>query len=172
MDLDENLLEIARERLPDLAFHQGDMRNFDLGEFDVVTCLFSSIGYVGSTEGLRSACRCFAGATKRGGLLIVEPWFSVEEWRPGQPSMVQAEIEDLKITRKSITGVEGTISTINFEYEIQSPEGIEHMTEHHELGLFARPEYTSALEDVGFAVEYDEEGLMNRGLYICRKRLP
>ena len=52
-------LEAARERCPDVAFHIGDMTDFNLGRrFDVVTCLFSSIGYVKTLPNLRSAVRC------------------------------------------------------------------------------------------------------------------
>src|SRR5690348_15716541 len=56
LDLDAKMLALARERFPDIPFHQGDMLNFDLGrEFDVVTCLFSSIAYVKSAKKLGQA---------------------------------------------------------------------------------------------------------------------
>ena len=46
-DLTPEMLEVARARNPEITFHQGEMRSFDLGRrFDVVTCLFSSIGYM------------------------------------------------------------------------------------------------------------------------------
>src|SRR5215471_3671310 len=49
LDLDEQLLAIARHRNPDVPLHHADMIGFDLGHtFDVVTCLFSAIGYVKS----------------------------------------------------------------------------------------------------------------------------
>src|SRR4051794_23711843 len=36
LDVDAALLEVARARLPDLALHEGDMRDFELGrQFDV-----------------------------------------------------------------------------------------------------------------------------------------
>ena len=42
LDLDPNLLAVARERLPDVPLHEGDMRDFELGRrFDAVTCLLS-----------------------------------------------------------------------------------------------------------------------------------
>ena len=45
LDIDPGLLSVAREKLPDVPLHRGDMRDFDLGrQFDVVACLFSSIG--------------------------------------------------------------------------------------------------------------------------------
>jgi SAM-dependent methyltransferase len=51
LDLDSQLLALARERLAVVELHEGDMTAFSLGRrFDVVTCLFSSIGYVGTVE--------------------------------------------------------------------------------------------------------------------------
>src|SRR3954447_5484559 len=56
LDLDPEMLAIARERLPDVAFHEGDLVEFDLDRrFDAVVCMFSSIGYVRTEERLRSA---------------------------------------------------------------------------------------------------------------------
>ncbi len=56
LDLDEGLLAIAREKHPGIRFHHADMLRFDLGkQFDVVMCLFSSIGYVQTVPKLRRA---------------------------------------------------------------------------------------------------------------------
>ena len=53
------------------------MTAFDLGcRFDVVTCLFSSIGYVGTVERLDQAIATMAAHLEPGGTLIVEPWLS------------------------------------------------------------------------------------------------
>ena len=47
VDIDDGLLRVAADRLPGVPLDHGDMRDLDLGErFDVVTCLFSSIGYM------------------------------------------------------------------------------------------------------------------------------
>jgi len=51
LDLDEQLLAIARQRNPEVPLHHTDMADFALGRtFDVVTCLFSAIGYVKTLE--------------------------------------------------------------------------------------------------------------------------
>ena len=61
LDIAEDLLEIARRRNPDVPFHCADMMDFDLGrEFDAVTCLFSSIGYVKTLDNLSRAVTCMA----------------------------------------------------------------------------------------------------------------
>ena len=55
-DLDPEMLAIAAERLPGVPLHEADMVMIDLGrEFDVVTCLFSSVGYTVTVERLRQA---------------------------------------------------------------------------------------------------------------------
>src|SRR5688572_21599330 len=45
LDLSEDQLAVAKNRLPDVKFYHADMTNFDTGKhYDVVTCLFSAIG--------------------------------------------------------------------------------------------------------------------------------
>jgi SAM-dependent methyltransferase len=83
LDLDGELLEIARHRLPGVPLHQGDMIDFDLGrEFDVITCLFSSIGYVRTLDNLYKAIGTMADHLLPGGLLLIEPWFTPAAWKP------------------------------------------------------------------------------------------
>jgi len=48
--------------MPDARFFEGDMAMFELGHlYDVVMCLFSSIGYLQTLERVTAALRCFAG---------------------------------------------------------------------------------------------------------------
>jgi ubiquinone/menaquinone biosynthesis C-methylase UbiE len=87
LDLDEGLLAIARQRLPDVPLHRADMTNFDLGRsFDVVTCLFSAIGYVKTLAKLSRAIQCMVRHLIPGGVVLIEPWFTPETWHPGTVS--------------------------------------------------------------------------------------
>ena len=79
VDLDGEMLEIARERVPSTTLHKEDMCNFALGtRFDVVACLFSSIGYTKTVEFMNRAVANMAARVRAGGLLIVEPWITPE----------------------------------------------------------------------------------------------
>jgi SAM-dependent methyltransferase len=81
LDLDPGMLAVARERFPDLPVHELDMIDFHLGRpFDVITCLFSSIGYVATVERLRQVIATVAGHLAPCGVLIVEPWLMRGEW--------------------------------------------------------------------------------------------
>ena len=58
IDLDANMLTVARRKHPKIRFHQGDMTSFNLRrQFDVITCLFSSIGYAKTKSNLSKAIR-------------------------------------------------------------------------------------------------------------------
>lgn len=169
LDINAELLELARQQNPDVLFHQADMIHFELaGRFDVVTCLFSSIGYVRTLENLRQAIGCMARHIVPGGLVVVEPWFTPDTWQPATVHAVFINEPQLKIARVNTSFVQGRLSYFDLHYLIGTPEGTEHFVERHELGLFDRDEMTAAFEAAGFETSYDPEGLMGRGLYIGR----
>lgn len=171
VDLDENLLAVARTRLPGTPLHRGDMRSLDLGRtFDVVTCLFSSVGYVETLDGLRQAIAAMARHVASGGLLVIEPWLGPDRIDPthvADPIVVQRP--GLRAVRLNALRVEGRRSVLDFHYLIARAGTIEHRVEQHVVGLFTEAEYRASLEAAGLAVEHDAEGLIGRGLWIGRK---
>ena len=169
LDISEELLELARRRNPDVLFHQADMIHFELGRrFDVVTCLFSSIGYVRTLENLSRAINCMAQHVVPGGIVLVEPWFTSDAWHPGTVHAQFIDEPELKIARINASFAEGRLSYFDLHYLIGTPEGTEHFVERHEMGLFEQSEMAAAFEEAGLEVSYDKEGLMGRGLYIGR----
>jgi SAM-dependent methyltransferase len=169
LDLSLELLTIARQRLPGIPLHHGDMTAFDLGKtFDLVTCLFSSIGYVKTLENLARAVGCMARHLRVGGLLIIEPWFTPDTWRAGTVHAIFIDEPELKIARINTSFVMGHLSIFDLHYLVGTPPGTEHFVEHHEMGLFTTDEMHAALAAVGLEVTFDPQGLMGRGLFIGR----
>ncbi len=167
LDLDLQMLKVAKKKHPEIRFHQGDMVNFELKrQFDVVVCLFSSIGYVRTKSRLQKAIKNMARHVLPGGILLIEPWFTPEQWHPGRASMTQVDKPDLKIVRMSYSGQKGKLSIIEFQYLIGTSKGIEHSVEIHELGLFTHQEYRDAFHAAKLNITHDPEGLDGRGLYI------
>jgi dTDP-3-amino-3,4,6-trideoxy-alpha-D-glucopyranose N,N-dimethyltransferase len=167
LDLDPELLAIARERVPEVELHEEDMTDFDLGRrFDVVTCLFSSIGYVLTRERLHEAVAVMARHLEPGGVLFVEPWLRPDAWQEGHISMLVVDEPQRKIVRVSRPIRRGDVSVVEFDYLVGTPERVTHFVERHELGLFSDGDYRSAFEAAGLTVDYDAEGLMGRGLYM------
>ena len=172
LDLDPQMLKVAKKKHPRIRFHQGDMTDFDLKrQFDVIVCLFSSIGYMRTRSGLQKAIKNMAKHILPGGVLLIEPWFAPEQWHPGRASMTQVNQPDLKIVRMSYSGQRAKISRIEFQYLIGTSKGIEHSIEIHELGLFTHNEYMNAFQAAKLNVTHDPEGLDGRGLYIATKSL-
>jgi SAM-dependent methyltransferase len=169
LDLDDELLAVARDRLPGTTLHRGDMIAFDLGRtFDAVTCLFSSIGYVRTEQNLEVAIATMARHLSPGGVLVIEPWVMPEAWEDGHIGGVFVDHDDLKIARLNTSKREGNLSVLHLAYLVATRDEISHFTEDHELALFADDHYRTALESAGLAVEHDPEGLMGRGLYIAK----
>lgn len=167
LDLDGHMLAVARKRFPNISFHQGDMVNFSLdNQFDAVTCLFSAIGYTKTVDRMQAAIVNMTRHVKPGGVLVVEPWFSPDQWNVGRPSATFVDKPDLKVARVNISEREGDVSAVNFHFVVAKPGKAEYFTELHELGLFTPEQYLQGFEMAGLRVEHDPKGVTGRGLYI------
>src|SRR4051812_46441490 len=128
MDLDDGLLDVARQRVPGVPLHHADMRDFDLGrQFDVITCLFSSIGFVGGPDGLASTALAFARHLEPGGVALVEPWLTPGRWMVNHPHLLTYEEPHLVLARATVSGLrDERISTTEMHYIVATPGGVEH----------------------------------------------
>lgn len=170
LDLDRRMLEVARRRLPHVSLHEGDMATFSLGtQFDVVTCLFSSVGYLLTLDLLRQAMSKMFRHVRPGGVLIVEPWITPDDWDADQLAAVFVDQPGLKIARMSVSSKDQERALFVFHYLVGTRDGVEYFTEHHETRLHSHEEYVGSLEAAGLVVEYEPEGFMGRGLYIGLK---
>jgi SAM-dependent methyltransferase len=176
VDLSEQQLDAAKRRLPGLTFIQGDMRNFDLQhKFDVVTCLFSSIGYVHPSEDLKEAVKNMANHVKPGGVLFIEPWLQPDTFDPNRPPHIEvSELPEkhIKVTRTAYNSIDGNISIINMHHEVETPSGTQEFTEEHRVALYTPEEFRQAFAETSLELHHDEQGLSGRGLYIGTKPMP
>jgi len=171
IDLEEDYLRAARIKNPAGRYTRADMTGFDLAAtYDAVACLFSAIGYVRTVDRMQRAVASMARHVKPGGVLIIEPWITPENWKAGGSFVHAGEIGAHKVCRMSLSGREGSLSVLLLHYLRGTDTGIEHYSERLELGLFTRAEMTRAFELASMDVRYDSEGLMGRGLYIAHRR--
>lgn len=171
LDVDPEFVKLSKEKLPQLTFHVGDMTTFKLsGKYDVVTCLFSSIGYVKTKETLKSTISNMAEHIVAGGLLIIEPWYTKQTFKCGHSTVVVEETEQCKIVRMNLWKGTDDLALGHSHILVMDEEGIVHIEELHELALFTNEEYTAAMEEAGLEVHYDEYGLIGRGLFVGIKQ--
>lgn len=169
LDLDPEFVRLARAKLPGREVYQADMTSFSLRRhYEGILCLFSSIGYVRTLDNLIAALKCFREHLAPGGIVVVEPWFEPGVIEPGRITVNQAEGGGKKVVRMATIFVEERLSRLRMEYLIGSREGIQHVSETHELGLFTVAETLVAFEAAGLRATHDPTGISGRGLYLAR----
>jgi SAM-dependent methyltransferase len=167
LDASQELLDAARRRCPGVAFHLADMVDFSLPErFDAITCLFSSIAYVGSVERLRSTLAAMKRHLRPGGVVVIEPWFTAETYWTGTITANYVDEPELKIAWMYTSKRRDETSVLDIQALVGTPEGVEHFEERQELHLFSEEQYREAMRAADLSVEYDAEGPSGRGLYI------
>ena len=168
LDIEPAFVRIARQKHPEGRFFEADMSDFRLPQqYDVVMCLFSSIGYLKTVDRVLRAFVCFRQHLLQGGLIVVEPWFEPGVLDPQRVSRNVGNTNDICVTRTGRVELEPELSRLYFDYEISGPKGTRHASEVHELGLFTRDELMEAFRSAGLQADYDPMGLTNRGLYIA-----
>jgi SAM-dependent methyltransferase len=168
LDLSRQMLAIARKRCPGVRFHKGTVVDFTLSRrFDVVTCLFGSIGYARTLAGLRSAVWSMARHLHPNGVLIVEPWVGPERFITGRVVFDHADSGDLKAARMYVTKRRGTVSIFDSHYLVATAAGVEHFTERQELGLFTDAQYRAAFQNAALTVVASGLDLFGYGVYVC-----
>jgi daunosaminyl-N,N-dimethyltransferase/N-dimethyltransferase len=172
-DRSDDMLAIARRKLPGVPLFLADMADFRVERpFDALLCLFSSIGYL-DAAGLRSAAHAFARALRPGGALVLEPWLTREKLRVGNLTLQTFDGPDLKLARMVRHELDGDWSVLDFHWLAlrHGGPGVEHFVDRHRLRLCPTPALLGALEDAGFAARLEPDGLMkDRGLVIARRR--
>jgi SAM-dependent methyltransferase len=153
VDLSRPMLQVARRRLPGVRLVAADMRSFDLGRrFDVVSCLFSSIGYLRTERDVTRAFRRFAHHLVPGGVLLISPWIEPSEFHPGHIALDVYQDSTTKIVRASASRRRGARSEIVFDYLIgEVGRGFRHVREVETLRLMPHRRLLQLLRATGVA---------------------
>jgi ubiquinone/menaquinone biosynthesis C-methylase UbiE len=167
LDLNQKFLKLARQKLPGIPLHQGNMADFDLNKrYDVITCLFSSIGYVQTYPQLVRVIQNMKHHLKPGGLIIIEPWLFPEDYKIRTPYAATVDQPDLKIARLNTSTRRGNLSIIVFHYLIANPQGVKYFSEKHSLRLFTHEQYLKTFHTCKLQMVFNPLGLTGRSLYI------
>jgi ubiquinone/menaquinone biosynthesis C-methylase UbiE len=174
VDISREILEVARKNVDNVTFKQADMITMDLGmEYDVITCLFSSIGYVKTYSNLERTIRNFAGHLKKGGVVLIEPWFTRSTYMQGSPHMTTYDGKGIKIARCNVSKLRGNVSVIDMHYLVaEKDKDVKHFVDRHELGLFETDETLGIMRAAGLHSRFLKHGLLkDRGMFAGVKRL-
>jgi ubiquinone/menaquinone biosynthesis C-methylase UbiE len=150
VDINPEMLKIAREKVPNVDFIQGDMKKLDLdSEFDLITCLFSAISYNTSGDELESTLKKFQAHLKPGGLLIFDMGLNLENWIEGLVSVDTAVEGDLKLARICQSHLEDGIFNANFVFLVKENDEVDFDIDQHKLGIFQVDKVKQIMEKIG-----------------------
>jgi predicted TPR repeat methyltransferase len=173
IDIEPAFVQIASRKHPAGRFVVSDMSDFHLPDrYDGLLCLFSSIGYLRTLDRVTRALVCFREHLAPGGVALVEPWPTPGVLDPAKRFTHAGEAQGVRVSRHSRVEIEGTLSRLLFDYEIEDHGEVRRFSEVHELGLFTTEEMMQAFQRAGLEVQHDPEGLTGRGLFIARSARP
>jgi ubiquinone/menaquinone biosynthesis C-methylase UbiE len=179
VDISKPVLEVAMKNVQGVVFKQADMTELNLSkQFDVITCLFSSIGYVKTYAKLKRTIQSFSRHLKTGGVVLIEPWFTKSSrfyglvFIEGYPSMTTYDGKDVKIARLCVSKTRGNLSVQDMHYLIaERGKRVTHFVDRHEMGLFEIDKTLAIMKKTGFRAKFLKKGLMkDRGLFVGEKQ--
>ena len=169
VDGSRKMLRLARRRLPGVRLVLGDMRSFRLDRrFDVVSCLFSAIGHLGTKNDVRRTFANFARHLNPGGIAIVEPWFGPSAFHHGMVHLRKKETPDFTAVRLAYSIRRRNRSTIQWHFLIGRPgQGIRYYRETDAGLLLTRKELLQLMRSAGLRPYFLSPGFMpGRGLLV------
>jgi ubiquinone/menaquinone biosynthesis C-methylase UbiE len=172
-DVNSGMLGVARKNVKGVTFKQADMVNLHLKkEFDVIVCLFSSIGYAKTYANLKKTIEGFAKHLKKGGVVIIEPWFTKDVYMLNTPHMTTYDDKDIKIARLNVSKAKGIVSIMDMNYLIaERGKNVKHFVDRHELGMFDIEKMKEMMEKSGLKTKFVTSGRENgRGLLVGVKQ--
>ncbi|WP_314410111.1 class I SAM-dependent DNA methyltransferase [Streptomyces kroppenstedtii] len=169
VDVSEAMLGVARKKLGnEVVLVHGKMQDFQLPQpgADVLLLLDGAIGYAAPAE-LEPTLSRFAGHLVSGGLLVVEPWFTPEEWQPQKVHVTHHANDVVTVVRVAYGYPDGRI---DFHTTIGTSSGLHSFDERYDFTLHPEDVMTAAFTKAGF-IEARKEAApeFGRGLWVARK---
>lgn len=160
IDINRDMIKNAKTKVPDAKFEVANMINFRLKEkFDVIICLFSSVGYVQNFNNLVKTLENFYKHLNDKGLAIVEPWIFKKDFKKGI-YLDTHEDEEVKLVRMATSRIARSRWLIFMHYLIGEKGKIRYVRELHKMLALDYQDYVKAFELTRFEnVKFLKENL-------------
>jgi SAM-dependent methyltransferase len=159
-DRSPDMLAIARRRAAmshsKIVFALADMRNLETPakDYDVVVCLFDSIGYLKTDQALHDALIAICNRLRPAGLFIFEFWHAPAMLNQYSPMRVRKlKTPDGEVTRTSETTLDSQnrLASVNYTIEERKNDGTRStLSESHTNRFFSVDEMKKLVSAAGF----------------------
>jgi ubiquinone/menaquinone biosynthesis C-methylase UbiE len=173
VDVSKSMLKIARKNVKGVTFKEADMKTMRLKkQFDVITCMLGSIGYVKTPVSLEKTIQNFSKHLNKGGLSLIEPSHAKSFYVSGKPRIATYDGKDVKIARVNFTKVRQVTAVLNMHLLIaEKGKDAKYFVDKHELGLFGVNSTLKVMKAAGLKAKYLKTGLTTeRGLFVGIKK--
>lgn len=174
VDLSPQMLDVARTRLSGrVELRVADQRDLRLDRtFDVVSSLFSSIGYARDLEALDNTVAALAAHVAPGGTLLLEPWIAPDDWEDGRTQVVDVDEGDGRRAVRVLTSRrEGDVSVLDAAIVSAAAGRLTVDREEHRMLLVGPDRLAAAVTAAGLEAEapHAGPGPGGRGLIVARR---
>lgn len=155
LDHSPAMRDVARGRLPGVAVHAGDMRDFELHRtFDAVVCMGSGLAEAESPEQVAGSVARMAAHLAPGGVLIVEPWYFPDNFLDGHAAGHLFREDGRVVSRMTHSARHGDRSRVEIRFTIVDSSGFREFSDVVVKYLLTREQYEAAFERAGCTAEF------------------
>ena len=151
LDLNPEMLKLARKKVPDGKLIKGDMKKLALTEkFDVIICMFASIAYNLTYDELENTLKLFYNHLQTGGIMIFDIHIHEDYFLGGQVWVNTVVEKDLQLARISPSPQKKEVLDLNLIFLIKEKGKIDFEIDQHHLGLFNATHVRKIMNNIGF----------------------
>lgn len=151
LDINFEMLKLAKKKISNVKFLKGDMKTLDIkNEFDIILCMFAAIAYNLTYEELESTLKRFYKHLTNGGMILFDLHIH-EDYFLGDQVWVNTVVEpDLKIARISQSPQKKPILDLDLVFLIKENGIVDFDIDQHQIGLFNVEKIKNVMENIGF----------------------
>jgi ubiquinone/menaquinone biosynthesis C-methylase UbiE len=158
VDINSEMLKIAKNKVKKAKFIKGDMSSLKLKEkFNIIICLFTAINYNKNISELKKTIKNFYNLLNKNGIVIFDLGLTKkntkEEFPVGMTTYSENNLQIVRIGKWNISKDNPKICNANFLMLVKERGKIDFEIDEHELGIFSVKEVESIMKNTGFKVE-------------------
>jgi len=169
IDLSDEMLGVAKDKVKNAAFINADMRDFSLNDqYDVILNLYGSIGQVESLEQMQRSIKCAYNHLKQGGIFILTPWSTKESFNEALVCRTKTIDFSGFCRMETVNRISDDKIKIEYHHLISDNLDVTYYKHSNFITLFSEYEYESSIQKAGFKIikrlQPDE---FRMGAFIC-----